>query len=65
MNTHIYINLPSADLEAFVELMKERGWQYEMKEDLLCRYMESRRGDVDLTDEEIAQELAAVRYANR
>ena len=58
----IYINVPMTDWVLLKELIRKFGWQAETREQLLERFTKS-RSDKDLfTDEEIMEEVNAVRY---
>lgn len=58
----IYLNIPKADMKFFKELTKKMGWTVSTKESVLKNYIQSRPTQVDLTDDEILAEVAAVRY---
>ncbi|MBV3885033.1 hypothetical protein KSY27_08535 [Bacteroides eggerthii] len=44
------------------ELVKKMGWTVERKESLLKKYISKRPSKVDLSDDDIMEELKAVRY---
>lgn len=58
----IFLNVPTADIGLFKGLMSKLGWEYETRKDALKRFIMSRPKDVDLSDEEIMEEVRAVRY---
>ena len=58
----IYIRMPQADIRFFQHFAKKMGWEIEDKYDLLHQYIASRPQNVDITDEEIMEEVKAVRY---
>lgn len=62
MDTQIYLNVPTAQLGIFKDFVERMGWYYEVREDLLRQFMASRPQDVDITDNEIVEELMAVRH---
>jgi len=46
----------------FNELVSKMGWEIEIKERVLQKYIASRPKNVKLSDEEILSEVYAVRY---
>lgn len=58
----VYINVPQADMKFLKELVKKMGWTVERKESLLKKYISKRTSKVDLSDDDIMEELKAVRY---
>lgn len=58
----IYLNIPQADMKFFKELTKKMGWTVDTKESMLKKYIAARPKQVDLSDDDILSELAAVRY---
>jgi hypothetical protein len=60
---NVYVKMPQADMGFFQHFADKMGWSVENKLDLLDRYIASRPKNVDLTDEEIMEEVRAVRYA--
>ena len=58
----VYINVPQADMMFLKELVKKMGWTVERKESLLKKYISKRPSKVDLSDDDIMEELKAVRY---
>ena len=58
----IYINVPMTDWALLKELIRRFGWQAETREQLLERFVNSRSDKKLLTDEEIMEEVNAVRY---
>ncbi len=59
----VYVNVPSADWSLFRELIRKFGWQAETREQLLDRFAGSRPTIPALTEEEIMDEVKAVRYS--
>lgn len=57
-----YLNVPKSDVKLFRQLMKKMGWTVSNKEAVLERYIESRPKNAALSDDEIMQELNAVRH---
>ncbi|MDO4163350.1 MAG: hypothetical protein Q4D56_03035 [Bacteroides sp.] len=58
----VYVDIPQGDVTFFKELMNKMGWKYETKESLVQSYVESRPANVDLSDDDVLEELYAVRY---
>lgn len=58
----VYIHVPQADMKFLKELVKKMGWTVERKESLLKKYISKRPSKVDLSDDDIMEELKAVRY---
>jgi hypothetical protein len=60
---NIYLNVPSSEVGFMITLAKKMGWEVETQADLLRKYIDSRPKNVDLSDEEIMEEVRAVRYS--
>lgn len=58
----VYLNVPIADWSLFKELVRKFGWQSETREQLLERFCSTRPQQPTLSDEEIMEEVRAVRY---
>ena len=58
----VYINVPQADMKFLKELVKKMVWTVERKESLLKKNISKRPSKVDLSDDDIMEELKAVRY---
>ena len=58
----IYLNVPMTDWVLLKELIRKFGWQAETREQLLDRFVKSRPQKPALTEEEIMEEVNAVRY---
>jgi len=56
-------NISRTDAIFFEKLAKKAGWTFKTKESILEKYIETRPKNVELSDEEILEELYAVRYA--
>lgn len=59
----IYLNVPTSDWSLLSELIKKFGWQAETKEMMLDRFADSRPSAPALSEEDIMNEVRAVRYA--
>ena len=58
----VYLNIPKADMKFFKELAKKMGWAIETTESLLKNYISIRPTKGELSDEDIMEEINAVRY---
>lgn len=58
----VYVNVPSVDWSLFRELIRKFGWQAETREQMLDRFINSRPAKPMLSEEEIMDEVRAVRY---
>ena len=63
MTQGVYLNIPRADWTLLQELISRFGWQSETREQMLEEFMQTRPMNVDLTEEDIMNEVRAVRYA--
>ena len=59
----VYVNVPVVDWSLFRELVRKFGWQAETREQLLDRFVSSRPANPGITEEEIMDEVRAVRYS--
>ena len=59
----VYLNIPIADWSLFSELIKKFGWQAETKEMMLERFINGRPSTPTISEEDIMNEVRAVRYA--
>ncbi|MBR5690272.1 MAG: hypothetical protein IKX17_07495 [Prevotella sp.] len=59
----VYVNVPAADWSLFRELIRKFGWQTETREQLLDRFVSTRPVNPAISEEEIMDEVRAVRYA--
>ena len=59
----VYVNVQVADWSLFKELVRKFGWKAETREQLLERFVNSRPVAPEITEEEIMNEVRAVRYA--
>ena len=56
MTQGVYLNIPRTDWILF-------GWQSETREQMLEEFMQTRPRNVNLSEEDIMNEVRAVRYA--
>lgn len=59
----VYVNVPNVDWSLFRELVRKFGWQVETREQLLDRFISTRPDNSAISEEEIMDEVRAVRYA--
>ena len=57
-----YVNVPAVDWSLFRELIRKFGWKIETREQMLDRFISSRPAEPTLSEEEIMEEVKAVRY---
>jgi len=58
----VYVNVPAVDWSLFRELIRKFGWKAETREQLLDRFISSRSANPGISEEEIMDEVRAVRY---
>ena len=58
----INLNVPMTDWMFLKEIIRRFGWQAETREQLLERFVKSRPQSPSLTEDEIMEEVKAVRY---
>lgn len=58
----IFLNVPLSDWDLLNELIRRFGWQAESREQLLESFVQSRPAIPALTEDEIMEEVKAVRY---
>ena len=63
MTQGVYLNVPRTDWTLLQELINRFGWQSETREDMLDEFLQARPSVTDLTEEDIMNEVRAVRYA--
>ena len=59
----VYVNVPTVDWSLFRELIRKFGWQAETREQMLDRFISTRPANPTISEEEIMNEVTAVRYA--
>ena len=57
----IYVRMPKSDLEFFQLFANKMGWMIDKKQNLWDKYIQN-SPNIDLTEEEILEEVRAVRY---
>jgi len=63
MTQGVYLNIPRGDWSLLQELVNRFGWQSQTREQMLDEFMQTRPNVSDLTEEDIMNEVRAVRYA--
>ena len=63
MTQGVYLNIPFRDWSLLQELVNRFGWQSVTREQMLEEFLETRPQDVDLTEEDIMNEVREVRYS--
>lgn len=58
----VYVNVPAVDWSLFRELIRKFGWKIETREQMLDRFISTRPAEPALSEEEIMEEVKAVRY---
>lgn len=58
----VYLNVPFSDWALLKELIRKFGWKAETREQLLERFVKSRPSNPSISEEEIMEEVKAVRY---
>jgi len=58
----IIVDIPQSDLIFFRLFANKLGWQFKTKQTLWDEFVKSRPENVNLSDEEIMEEVRAVRY---
>lgn len=58
----IYLELPISDFNFFKTLAKKMGWNVRTPKNVLDSFIETRPKDVEISDEDILDEIYAVRY---
>ena len=59
--TQVVLSIPSEEMTFISLLAKKMGWKIETKETLLERFIQSCPNDVDISDEDIQNEVDAIR----
>lgn len=62
INEEIYVKMPQSDIVFFQLFAKKMGWLVTRRKDFWEEYIKNSPKDVPLTDEEIMEEVRAVRY---
>ena len=58
----VFIDLPQSDLKFLQLFANKMGWLVDKKQNLWDKYIQNSPQNVDLSDEEILEEVRAVRY---
>lgn len=63
MTQGVYLNIPRTDWSLLQALISRFGWQSETREQILDEFIRTRPAVSCLTEDEIMDEVRAVRYA--
>ncbi|MDR0863626.1 MAG: hypothetical protein LBO74_01680 [Candidatus Symbiothrix sp.] len=58
----LFVDIPQSDIQFFKLFADKMGWFIDNKQNLWDKYIESSPKDIDLSDEDIMNEVRAVRY---
>jgi len=59
----VYLNIPRADWNLLAELARKFGWKTQTNEQLLDNFIANRPVVEDMSEEDIVDEVRAIRYA--
>jgi hypothetical protein len=62
VHERIWVDLPQADMDFFQQFADKMGWLVDRKQRLWDEYIQNSPQNVDLSDDEIMEEVRAVRY---
>lgn len=62
MTQNVLLSIPQSEVAFISSLALKMGWQVRLKEEMLDNFINSCPNDVDLSDDDIMQEVRAVRY---
>jgi len=60
---NISLQLPQGDMFYFEQLARKKGWAFKTKESILQKFIDTRPKNVDISDDDIMEEIYAIRYA--
>lgn len=60
---NLYLKVPNADVVLVSMLAQKMGWTIETNDSIMDHFINTRPTDVPLSDEDIMNEVRAVRYA--
>jgi len=58
----VYLNIPQGDWQLLKDLAKKFGWQAQTSEQRLEAFIESRSKTVELSEDDIMNEVRVLRY---
>jgi len=58
----VFVDLPQSDMDFLQIFADKMGWLIDKKQNLWDKYIQSNFHDIGLSDEEIMEEVRAVRY---
>jgi hypothetical protein len=59
---NVCVQMPQSDMAFFQLFADKMGWMVENRQNLWDKYIQNSPQNIDLTDEEIMEEVRAVRY---
>ena len=60
--TQVVLSIPNGEVPFLSALAQKMGWDYQTRENLVEKFIDSCPKTTDITDEEIQAEVNAVRY---
>ena len=60
--TQVILSLPNKEVDFLSSLAQRMGWKMETKQDLLSKFIDSCPKNVNISDEEIQEEISEIRY---
>ena len=58
----VFVKMPQSDMDFFQFFAEKMGWMIDKKQNLWDKYVRNSPQNVDLTEEEIMEEIRAIRY---
>jgi len=58
----VFVDLPKSDVDFFQLFANKMGWLVDKKQNLWDKYIQNSPQHIDLSDEEIMEEVRVVRY---
>jgi len=62
MREKMFVDIPQSDVVFFKLFAAKMGWKFNSKQNLWAEYVKNNPKNVDLSEEEILEEVRAVRY---
>jgi len=59
---NVFVKIPQSDMDFFQLFSEKMGWSVEKKQNIWDNYILNSPKNIDLTDEEIMEEVRSVRY---
>lgn len=61
-NNNVILNIPSSDMAMITMLAEKMGWTMQNGDSVMKQFVASRPTDIPISEEEIMEEVRAVRY---